>query len=365
MVTSPDKLLEIIHQYKLIAVSNRLIGAYQFLKEDRMAKILQSGMEALGAKVSPTNPFVHHIPTINVKEKSSHSLRIITMWQQYRRVIIDLFPKYTLTEKKKQNYFQKLEKIYEEDAYNSLSIEGFEVSEELIEKVKDQKWNPDESKKDNNLQNALSAKGYLLAFQAVEESIKKMSKEENSGTVIQNDLQGWYQKLFGPFVDVQILVTIDLLRYRKHQVYIRNSRHIPFSTEALTKSMETFFDCLANEKEASVRGVLGHFIFVFIHPYMDGNGRLGRFLMNALFASGGYPWTIIHVERRSEYLRSLEKASVENDINLLLNLFFLAWSINRSNDSVFYTYWINQYFRVIYREKHKRFRRAEASSLFL
>lgn len=34
-----------------------------------------------------------------------------------------------------------------------------------------------------------------------------------------------------------------------------------------------------------VRAVLGHFFFVYIHPYMDGNGRLGRFLMNALFAS--------------------------------------------------------------------------------
>jgi len=37
--------------------------------------------------------------------------------------------------------------------------------------------------------------------------------------------------------------------------------------------------------------VLGHFIFVYIHPYMDGNGRVGRFLMNAMMASGGYLWT--------------------------------------------------------------------------
>ncbi len=47
---------------------------------------------------------------------------------------------------------------------------------------------------------------------------------------------------------------------------------------------------------------------------MDGNGRLGRFLMNTMFALGGYPWKIVQVERRKEYLDSLEKASVDNDI---------------------------------------------------
>jgi Fic family protein len=47
---------------------------------------------------------------------------------------------------------------------------------------------------------------------------------------------------------------------------------------------------------------------------MDGNGRLARFLMNAMLASGGYPWTIIHVERRDEYLKALETAHVDRNI---------------------------------------------------
>jgi hypothetical protein len=41
---------------------------------------------------------------------------------------------------------------------------------------------------------------------------------------------------------------------------------------------------------------------------------MGRFLMNAMLASGGYPWTVIPVERRDEYMETLEKASVEQDI---------------------------------------------------
>jgi len=76
--------------------------------------------------------------------------------------------------------------------------------------------------------------------------------------------------------------------------------------------METLFNLL--EPEPTVRAVLGHHLFVFIHPYFDGNGRLGRFLMNAMLASGGYPWTIIIVERRDAYLDALERASVLGDI---------------------------------------------------
>ena len=60
--------------------------------------------------------------------------------------------------------------------------------------------------------------------------------------------------------------------------------------------------------------MLGHFVFVYIHPYIDGNGRLGRFLMNLMMASGGYPWTVIPVEKRGEYMASLESASVKEDI---------------------------------------------------
>ena len=48
---------------------------------------------------------------------------------------------------------------------------------------------------------------------------------------------------------------------------------------------------------------------------MDGNGRIARFLMNVMLASGGYPWTIVPVEKRSEYMKALEKASVKQNIS--------------------------------------------------
>lgn len=90
--------------------------------------------------------------------------------------------------------------------------------------------------------------------------------------------------------------------------------HTPLNPEAVRDAIPALFDLLKEEPESCVRAVLGHFIFVYIHPYMDGNGRIGRFLMNAMMASGGYSWTVIPVESRDDYMMALEKASVEQDI---------------------------------------------------
>jgi len=79
--------------------------------------------------------------------------------------------------------------------------------------------------------------------------------------------------------------------------------------------MPAFFDLLREEPEPSLRVAIGHFVFVYIHPYRDGNGRIGRFLMNVMLATGGYPWTVIPLEKRDEYMAALECGSVEQDIS--------------------------------------------------
>ena len=66
-----------------------------------------------------------------------------------------------------------------------------------------------------------------------------------------------------------------------------------------------------------VRAVVAHFIFENVHPFYDGNGRIGRFLMNTLLASGGYPWTVIRMSRRDAYMKALEAASVKGQITPL------------------------------------------------
>ncbi len=203
---------------------------------------------------------------------------------------------------------------YVNDAYNSLSIEGYRVTPELIEKVRSGKWQPDLNEDDRNQSNALAARGYWQAFQAVKESVKKILEGKNAGNVTDNDHGTWFRELFGPSVTAGILKASDLAGYRNMPVFIRRSLHTPPNVDAVRDLMPVLFEMLAEEKEAAVRVVLGHFIFVYIHPYRDGNGRIGRFLMNAMMASGGYPWTVVPLERRDEYMAALESASVGQDI---------------------------------------------------
>jgi Fic family protein len=120
--------------------------------------------------------------------------------------------------------------------------------------------------------------------------------------------------MFAPEVAADLIKPADLAGYRNGQVFIRRSRHVPPRYEAVRDCMPAFFDLIAEEVEPSVRVVLGHFMFVFIHPYIDGNGRMGRFVMNVMLASAGYPWTVIPVEKRDDYMDALESASVRQDI---------------------------------------------------
>jgi Fic family protein len=217
--------------------------------------------------------------------------------------------------------------IYLTDAYHSLSIERYKVTPELIERVSSGTWDANGNDEDKKQQDAMAARGYFQSFQVVKDSIIKIMGGANAGETVDTDHQRWYRELFDPSVAAGILKPSDLSGYRSHQVYIGNSQHVPLSVEAMRDAMPVFFELLAGEPEASVRAVMGHFVFVFIHPYMDGNGRIGRFLMNTMLASGGYPWTVIPVERRDEYMKALERASTEQDIGEFSE--FLAYLVTQ------------------------------------
>ncbi len=296
--------------------AGRIAGAFRNIGNSKIADEILKTMKSAGYDVREIDPFEQKTSiALSSRERSPYCNRIRLMWFEMRNEVIKNFPtplKNNLIDK--ATFLKNIDDIYITDAYHSLSIEKYKVTPELIERVKSGKWNSGDDEEDKKHKDAMAARGYWLAFNSVKNSIEKILDGGDLGKILSEDHGDWFRDLFSPSVTLGILKPSDLAGYRRQQVYIGQSQHVPVNVNAVGDVMPILFELIAQEPEASVRAVLGHFIFVYIHPYMDGNGRIGRFLMNALLASGGYMWTIIPVQKRDEYMNSLEIASVKQDI---------------------------------------------------
>ncbi len=303
--------------------AGRLAGAFTNIGRAREASAIVTGMAAADHVVTETDPFTDTVGRIPYRrEPSPYVQRIRLMWQTLRTAIIGAMPAPASPRLNIEAYMKQVEDTYVSDAYHSLSIEGYQVSAELIERVRAGAWNPQDDEVARNERNALAARGYWQAFQAVKESVRRVLAGENPGDVANDDHGIWYQQLFQPSVAAGLIKPESLAGYRTGPVYIRGSMHVPLKSEAVPDAMSIFFELLAEEAEPAVRAVLGHFVYVYIHPYLDGNGRTGRFLMNVMLAAAGYPWLVIPVQARADYMAALEVASVGQDIEPFSN--FLA-----------------------------------------
>lgn len=296
-------------------IAGRLAGAFRNIGRDRIANEIIKTMSVAGYNVRETDPF-EEVPTITFlsRERSPYVNRATIMWQQMRASVIEHFPAPPGRPTNIAAYLKRVEEGYVTDAYHSLSIEGYRVSAELIQRVRSGKWDPGNNEKDKEHTATLAARGYWQTFKAVEKSVSKVLKGKNPGKVFDEDHRDWYREMFAPCITAGILKPADLAGYRTSPVYIRRSMHVPPNPDAVRDLMPAFCELLSKETEAAVRVVLGHFFFVYIHPYMDGNGRIGRFLMNVMLAASGYPWIVVPVEQRNKYMAALEEASVRQNI---------------------------------------------------
>ena len=196
--------------------------------------------------------------------------------------MLENFPKPPGLPMNQTTYLNFVDGIYQSDAYHSLSIEGYRVSPELIERVMSGAWNPAHYEADRQSRDALAARGYWQAFQKVKGSVSKVLAGGNAGAIARADHREWHRELFEPCVVSGLIPASVLAGYRHDAVYLRNSRYVPPRWEAVRDAMPALFDLIEAESEPSVRAVLGHWLFGYIHPYPDGNGRIARFLMNVL-----------------------------------------------------------------------------------
>ncbi|WP_426094413.1 Fic family protein [Flavobacterium sp. DSR2-3-3] len=110
----------------------------------------------------------------------------------------------------------------------------------------------------------------------------------------------------------------DAGRYRKVQVMIQGSSHVPSQPFLNAKEMEDFFIWYETDKLILHPIVLAgeiHERLVTIHPFIDGNGRTSRLVMNLILLQHGYIIANIKgdYDSRMQYYQTLETAQTKNN----------------------------------------------------
>ena len=297
------------------AKAGYLAKAFRQTGRPDLAEEILATMKGAGYDVRESSPFEAGLIFRKPNRAAAIVSRVEMLWESMRGKVHASFPKAPGLPADKEAYLGYVDEIYRTDAYHSLSIEGYSVTPGLVERVRQGGWDPENDAGDRRNRDALAARGYWQAFQLVKKEVEKVIAGENPATLARTAHNNWYRELFQPCVTAGLLEPGALAGYRNVPIFLRGSRYVPPRWEAVRDAMPAFFDVLEKEPEPSVRAVLGHWLFGYIHPYPDGNGRMARFLMNVMLASGGYPWTVIRVVDRKAYLSALDRASIEMDIH--------------------------------------------------
>lgn len=132
-------------------------------------------------------------------------------------------------------------------------------------------------------------------------------------------------------------------QYRTGNVLITGSSHSPPEAYELPHLMSEFVDWMKSNKKKYhpvELAALAHHRLVHIHPFVDGNGRTARLLMNLLLMQQGYPLVSILKNDRKKYYDALDKADRGNEAPLMQ---FIAQAVERS---------LNLYLKVLLPEKN-------------
>jgi Fic family protein len=119
-------------------------------------------------------------------------------------------------------------------------------------------------------------------------------------------------------------------KYRDVEVKITGSKYVPPSPALVPSKMRQFEYWLKdrnNKKYLTDYAAIAHFKLVDIHPFIDGNGRTARLLMNLILMNKGYPPTVISKIDRQKYYRALDSAH-KGELKPFVN--FIGRNVERS-----------------------------------
>lgn len=108
--------------------------------------------------------------------------------------------------------------------------------------------------------------------------------------------------------------------YRSLNVLVSGATQTPPDHLLVPEQMAAFISNLDKNLHPVERAARVHVDFVGIHPFVDGNGRTSRLLMNLELMKAGFPPVVIPVEQRLRYYQALDKAHVDGDYLPFLEL---------------------------------------------
>jgi len=194
------------------------------------------------------------------------------------------------------------------DVYHSTSLEGYRIRYEDVSVLLG--GAPAGGSSEEEIRNQMAVLGYAHAFDNLLERVELAHGHVELTDTLLLDL---YVDLFQPSVEAGI-VEPELLRgWRTSPVFMRNTRYVPPAADHLGELMAGFVGRLEKEGQAIAKAVLAHLMLVTIHPFPDGNGRVARFLMNAVLLGGGLPWVTIEEGDRREYFDVLKAAQLNEN----------------------------------------------------
>lgn len=199
------------------------------------------------------------------------------------------------------------------DTYHSTTLEGYQITPEQVEAILSGIVQEEESGPDyfDKQRNRMAIVGYSEAYDFV---LGQVESDFEHPKISEQLVKETYAKLFKPSLDAKIVDLISLTTYRNIAAFIRGTNYIPPSWEKLPDLMSDFEQSIGAIKNPVSKAILAHFYFVAIHPYIDGNGRTARLLMNYTLLSACYSWITIRADQRAEYFGALNKGTVDGDI---------------------------------------------------
>ncbi|HSM73850.1 MAG TPA: cell filamentation protein Fic, partial [Desulfobacterales bacterium] len=211
MISDASEILHKLLEGGHSTVAGRLAGAFRNIGKNAIADNIIETMRAAGYSITENDPFEEKTALIfNEHVLSPYVNRIRMKWAEMRGVVLENFLKAPLLHQNTDEYLKQVDDIYLTDAFHSLSIEGYRVSEELIKRVRSGNWDPETNRKDKEYADALAARGYWQAFQAVKKSLTKVLNENAAGIVVKQDHSIWYRELFAPSVSAGVISASDL-----------------------------------------------------------------------------------------------------------------------------------------------------------